>query len=103
MRIDPYKGKELYQQWKQHVAANGIVGLTAENAALITRFVEEMETGRNVSRGARKGPRGYLRLNTLRTRLTFVARVLAERHGVHLLTDVTEDEVHAVFSAMRNG
>jgi len=101
MVIDPHKNKEQYLRWKQETA-NGIPDITSKNSALIRRYLADMEAGRNIGNGTRKGGRSYARLNTLRHRMTFLTREF-ERIGVPSLTGVTEEQVHDLFVAMRNG
>lgn len=101
-RIDPYKHEERYRQWKLERDGR-IPGVTVANADLIRRFLFDMELGLNVSRTSKRGPRSYIRLNTLRARLTCLARRFTDRFAVDVLTDVTEEQAHVLFGEMRDG
>ncbi len=69
---------------------------------MILRFLWDMECGLNTGRGSKKGPRSFIRLNTLRTKLVQIARRFERRYGVSLL-EVSEEQLHAFFHAMRSG
>ncbi|HOC43275.1 MAG TPA: site-specific integrase [Thermoanaerobaculales bacterium] len=100
--IDPNRNKEAYLRWRH--ATDGLIGgANTESARLLRQFLDDMEAGRNVGRGARKGGRGYARLNTLRHRLAMLARVLDERYAVSRVATVSEEQIHALFRDMRNG
>jgi len=101
MKIDPYRSKEQYLAWKAKVA-HGIPGLSEENSRVLLRYLQDMEQGVNIGRGSRKGGRSYLRLATLRDKLSFLARVFETRYGASLL-GVTEAKLHDCFTAMRSG
>lgn len=100
-KIDPYKHEEKYRRWKAQGAV--IPEVSRANADLIRRFLQDMERGVNVSRASKKGPRSFIRLNTLRVRMGCLARRFSERFGVELLTAVTEDQVHTLFNEMQTG
>ena len=101
MKIDPYQSKQLYDRWKTR-AVTGIAGVTQENHQVIMRFLGDMERGLNVAAKHKKGGRGYLRLNTLRTKLVFLAKSFDHHLGTSLL-GVTEEQLHTFFGEMRNG
>lgn len=101
MAIDPHKHKEIYLSWRRETGL--IDGIRTESSHIIRDYLDDMEAGRNISRGARKGARGYARLNTLRFRLGTLTRLLEEHHHLECITAVTEEQVHALFRAMRNG
>ena len=102
MKIDPYRSEATYRRWKERVAG-GIPGLSAENSRVILRFLRDFEVGRNVARVSGKGARGYLRLNTLRQKLCFLARAFEERFGLFDLALVSEQQLHEFFADMRSG
>ena len=101
MRRDPHHYQETYQRWKTSTTS-GIDGLSPENAALLLAYLADMETGRNIAKGTRKGARSFARLNNIRQRLGFLMRAFDERHHTPI-TLVTEEQVHAYFGAMRAG
>ena len=102
MKIDPYKHQERYIAWKKTVE-NGIPAITKENSEIIIRFLEDMEIGLNVASKSAKGARSYIRLNTLRDKLTFFAKHFLERYNLQRITDVSEDRLIKFFSDIRNG
>ena len=73
MKRDPYKHKEKYYAWKIAVR-NGVPGISKINSEIILRYVGDMEVGRNVSSRSTKGPRSFIRLNTLRQKMLFFSR-----------------------------
>ncbi len=77
--------------------------MSSGNADLIRRFLHDMELGLNVSRASKRGPRSFIRLNTLRIRMACLARMFAERFGVQDLAEVGEDQAHTLFGEMRSG
>lgn len=101
-KIDPYKHEEKYNRWKQEQQCR-IPDVTPQNADLIRRFLHDMELGLNVSRAGKRGPRSFIRLNTLRTRMACLARRFTDRFGLELLTEVSEEQVHTLFNEMRTG
>lgn len=99
-RIDPHHHEERYKRWKQQEAIRNV---SPENAEIILRFLRDMELGLNVSSMSKRGPRSYMRLNTLRVRIPMLARRFEERFAVGKVTDVTEEQVLTLFSQMRSG
>ncbi len=73
MKIDPYKNKERYLIWKESVK-EGIQNVTRVNSEIILRYLEDMETGVNISNLNVKGPRSYTRLNNLREKMDLIVR-----------------------------
>lgn len=101
MRRDPWRHREKYLQWQASVGGR-IDGVSEESAAALLAFLADMEVGRNTARGTRKGARSYARLNNLRQRLLFLARAFEQRYHVPI-TQVSEEQAHAYFGAMRAG
>lgn len=99
MKIDPYKHKQKYLNWKEKVSA-GIPDISQENSAIILRYLSDMECGLNVSNA--KGARSFIRLNNLRQRMIFLARLLDKQHHISLVK-VSEEQVFRLFNDMRNG
>jgi len=103
MKIDPYKHKERYLNWKERVLGVGIVDVSFENSEIIIRYLKDMEFGLNISTTNQKGARSYIRLNTLRQRLVFMSKQFEKRYNILSLVDLTEIQLHDYFSGMRNG
>lgn len=102
MRIDPYRHQERYVRWREKSAA-GVPGISADDLAVIRAYLGDMELGRNIARGSKKGGRSYIHLNNMRLRLVFFARQFAGRYGLRRMTDLTEAQAHDFFAAMRSG
>lgn len=100
-KIDPYKHEERYKTWKSENAL--IPNVSAANAELIRHFLRDMELGLNIPPGTKRGPRSFVRLNTLRVRIPSLARRFQERFDIGLLTEATEEQVHMLFGDMRSG
>ena len=101
-KIDPYKHKERYLKWKKEVE-KGISEISKYDSDLILRYLEDMEMGINVSISNKKGSRSYIRLNSLKVRLTTLSRRFKEEYRLGRITDVTEIQLHKFFTGMRNG
>ncbi len=102
MKIDPYKHQQKYTHWKSKIHGK-IAGLTQENSDLLLKFLNDMEIGVNVAKGARKGARSFIRLNTLRSKMVFLMKEFQTRFNRKVLTEVTEEQFHEFFSKMYNG
>ncbi len=102
MKIDPYKHKERYLNWKASIQGR-IPEISAKNSQLILDYLKDMELGINVSNLSKKGIRSYPRLNNLRQRMTFLTKMLEERYNLVDLTNSSERMLHEFFSKMRTG
>jgi len=102
-KLDPYKHKEKYENWKKLVKQTDIPRLSKYNSDIIKSYIFDMEKGINISNSSKKGSRSHVRLNTLRTRLTFLASNFDKRLKVKNITQVTEKQLHNFFSDMREG
>jgi len=101
MKIDPYKSKEKWFEWKKDIET-GIPDISKENSDLIKRYFNDMENGFNVS-SIRRGSRSFIRLNTLKTRMIFLAKKFESLYQLNSLTDLKEEQVGTFFANMRNG
>jgi len=101
MKIDPYKNKEQYFKWKGKVK-DGILEVSKDNSRILLQFLFDMENGLNVAKVSKKGPRSYTRLNNLRQRLIFLARIF-ENNLQKNLTEINQKEIVTFFNDMRNG
>jgi len=102
MKRDPYKHKEKYYAWKIAVK-DGVPGISKINSDLTLRYVGDMEVGRNVSSRSSKGPRSFIRLNTLRQKMLFFSRRFKVELGLDDISQVTEDQIIVFFSKIRTG
>lgn len=99
---DIYNNKKKYIAWKNEVNEIGIDGITKANSNILRKFISDMEEGRNVAKASKKGGRSYSRLNTLRIRLIFIAKMLEQR-GIKDLTKLDEKTITNFFRDMREG
>ncbi len=99
---DIYNNKKKYIAWKNEVNEIGIDGITESNSDILRKFITDMEEGRNVAKASKKGARSYSRLNTLRIRLIFIAKMLEQRN-IKDLTKLDEKTITKFFRDMREG
>ncbi|MEK6918492.1 MAG: hypothetical protein AABW73_00455 [Nanoarchaeota archaeon] len=96
VKIDPYKHKEQYENWKKKTR-EGIPGLSTQNSDILLRYVSDMEMGLNVASNSQKGPRGFVRLNNIRSRIAWIMRKITEVYKIDDITRVTEETLHELF------
>ncbi|MFA5061415.1 MAG: hypothetical protein WC494_03825 [Candidatus Pacearchaeota archaeon] len=102
-KIDPYKHKEKYFNWKERVIAKGVPGISKANSDTVIKYVTDMESGLNVSIVSQKGARSYTRLNNLRQRLLFLSKQFETHLKIEDMRTLTEEQVITYFTSMRNG
>ncbi len=104
MKIDPYNHEGSLTRWKNRVKeAGGIPDLSRANSSIILQYLIDMELGINTSLSSKKGARSFIRLNTIRLRLTFLTRKFKEVLDVDDLTKLTEQQLCQFFVDMRKG
>ena len=103
MKIDPYKHKQRYENWREKVNKTGVSGISKYNSDLTLRYLDDMECGYNVSRLSAKGARSFIRLNTLRQKLVFFSKKFKELYGIDKITDIDELQLCQFFANMRKG
>jgi len=87
MKIDPYKHKEKFLNWKEKVK-KGIPEMSQKNSDVLLQYITDMENGLNISSKSVKGARSYVRLNNLRHRLISLAKQFEYCSNVSL-TEIT--------------
>lgn len=102
MKIDPYKHKERYFNWKEKVK-DGIPEISKFNSDMILIYLDNMEHGINISSTNKKGCRSYIRLNTLREKMVFFSKKFKEKYNLDRIIDIKEEELIKFFSEMSNG
>ncbi len=102
MKIDPYRHKEKYLAWKERVK-DGIPEISLENTQIILQYLNDMERGVNIASESSKGSRSFIRLNTLKDKLLFFSKKFKEIYNLEKIIDITEEQVVAFFSDMKNG
>ena len=103
MKIDPYKHKERYENWKEKVSISGMEGISKDNSDIIIKYVTDMEHGLNVSSVSVKGGRSFIRLNTIREKMNFFAIKFEEIYKLKDITQITEPQLILFFSKMQKG
>ncbi len=103
MKKDIYNHKRLFQNWLDSIEKNKkIEGLTDNNSNLIISFIKDFKIGMNVSKQSRKGERSCTRLNHLRQKVVFILKLL-EKRGIKDITKAKPQDLHKLFSEMREG
>ena len=100
MKIDPYKHKEKYLFWKKAIDGK-IPNISKRNSELIWEYIIDMEHGLNVSNGSKKGARSYVRLNNLKQRMIFLARLFEKELDLLDITKIDERQLHEFSSKIR--
>jgi hypothetical protein len=104
MRLDPYKHKERYLNWKEKVKRDGkIIEVSDENSKLLLRYIDDMELGLNVASRNKKGARNPITLNNLKQRMCFIANLVEKELKISNLTSLTEEDIFRLFNNMKNG
>ena len=104
MKIDPYNHEGSLTRWKNKVRdLGGISDLSRENSEIILNYLKDMELGLNTSLSSKKGARSFTRLNTIRLRLTFLAKKFKKILDVDNIKKLTEQQVCSFFVDMRKG
>ncbi len=102
-RIDPYNIKEKYLRWKKNALENGIRGMTKANSDIILQYLTDMEQGINVASSNKKGSRSFVRLNSIITRMPYLARMFEKLFDLQNILLINERQVCSFFTDMRNG
>lgn len=102
MKIDPYKHKEGFLEWRNKYR-NGISGISKINSDFILNYLDDMERGINVASFSAKGSRSYSRLVSLKDKMIFFSRKFKELYDLDNITQIKEDQLIVFFSDMRNG
>jgi len=102
MKIDIYKHKERYFNWKKKYEHSNIENISKKNSDTIKKYLFDMENGINISIMSQKGSRSYTRLNNLKQRLVFLAKGFEEKLNSDL-EELKEEGVFKFFNNMRNG
>jgi integrase len=102
MKIDPYKHKERYLNWKKKTKKE-IPKISRQNSDLIKQYLIDMENGINISCVNKKGARSYIRLNALKTRMIFLIQQFEAKFNIENIRDIKEEQLFSFFADMRNG
>lgn len=102
MKIDPYNHKEKYENWKAK-CNNGIPDISKTNSDLLLQYLRDMEIGINICIESKKGARSFIRLVSLRDKITFIMKKISQIYKLEDITKLTEEQILVFFSDMFNG
>jgi integrase len=97
-KADPFNHKKRWLNWKNNLKLSTRYGdkLSRINHDLIVEYLLDMETGYN---SARRGKLSYIRLNTLRQRITWIL----ENMDIPDIRTATRRQVLSFFNKMQTG
>jgi hypothetical protein len=108
-QVDPYNNKGKHEAWLQSIGYFGgeadyfaFTGVSSEASELITKYVLDLYSGKNLAKGTGRGQRSYNHLCNVRVRLRRIVEML-ESSAKKPLLELSEDDVLLVFNNMRNG
>jgi integrase len=103
-KFDPHNNKEKYFKWR-HEKGAPLKGVSEKNRQIIIEYLDDMELGANVSIMARKGPRSYIRLVNLKSKMYSWAIIFQEELNIDFLPDLVnkEREFLQVIKKLRDG
>jgi len=102
MKIDPYNTEKRYLTWKEK-AISGLNEISPTNKEILFKYLNDMEIGINVYRGAKKGPRSFIHLNSSKDRLISMMKKIKDLYKLDDITKINEQQIHLLFANMRNG
>ncbi|MBN1792412.1 site-specific integrase [Candidatus Woesearchaeota archaeon] len=107
--VDPYNNKGKHEAWLRSIGYFGeqadyfaFTGVSSEASELITNYVMDLYTGKNLPKGTYRGQRSFNHLCNIRIRLRRIVELL-ESSAKKPLLQLSEDDVLLVFNNMRNG
>ena len=101
MKLDIHGHEQRYKNWKERVQEEGEENLTKKNSDILIQFILDMEIGANVSKSNKKGGRSYVRLNSLRQRLSQIIRMLEERNVNDIARVSEKNSSRAIFAGRK--
>ena len=101
MKIDPYKNKETYENWKKNGAK--IPGVSKRSEKVIKKFIFDLEAGTNVNTSNKKGGRSYIRLNSYRHKLKLLATLIESNYNRKNLITSSKENWNEIFTRMSKG
>lgn len=101
MKIDPYKNKEKYENWKKKGCK--ITGVSKRSEKVINDFLSDMESGTNVNTSNKKGARSYIRLNSYRSKLKLLATLMESNFNRKNIVTGTKENWNKIFTMMHKG
>lgn len=99
-KIDPYKNKEKFENWKNKGSI--IPNISRTNSKLIREFIFDMEEGTNINTSNKKGSRSYIRLNAYRFKLKLFAECI-EKYYKKNFPQLTKKDFNKIITDMDKG
>lgn len=101
MKIDPYKNKENYENWKKK--GSKIPDVSKRSEKVIKDFIFDLENGTNVNTSNKRGSRSYIRLNSYRHKLKLLATLIEDNYNRKNLVTGTKENWNEIFTRMHKG
>lgn len=92
--------KGTYDNWKEYALKFGIEGISRKSSQWIMRYLFDLEEGKNLGLGSRKGARSHIRLNSYRHKLTQWSKLI-EARGTKSIVDVDLDTLHSIMMSFK--
>lgn len=109
LEVDPYNNKGKHEEWLNSIgyfSGNpdylAFTGISSEASELLTKYVLDLYTGKNLAKGTYRGQRCYNYLCNIRVRLRRIIEML-EKNSHKTLLELSEDDVLSLFNNMRSG
>lgn len=99
--IDPHNHKRYYELWKN--SGMNLKNLSEQNRKILIEFLEDMEIGKNVNPGSKKGARSFGRLRNLKSKLQTIFAHFQMQSNKDDITKATDDDMLRLFKMMREG
>ena len=96
---DPHKAEITYKRWRENVKR--IEGVDNKISSLIIRYLDDLEQGRNIAKGTKKGKRSYTRLKANLSKLKFIFVLLKKRNIKGM--EISDSKIVKLFNDMENG
>lgn len=93
--------KGTWDNWKEYVLLHGIEGVSKKSSEWIIKYLLDLEHGRNLGLGARKGARSHIRLNSYKHKLIQWSKIIEER-GFDSLIDVDLNTLHSIMIGFKD-
>lgn len=90
----------IYLNWKEYAQKFGIEGISKESSNWIMKYLFDLEEGKNLGRGSRKGQRSFTRLNSYRHKLTQWSKLI-ESKGKKSILKADKDTLHSIINMLR--
>ena len=107
--IDPYDSKGRHERWIKSITLddgkinyNTFKDISPQASELLTTFILDLSTGKNVAKGSKKGKRSDQHLVNIRQRLNNMIMIF-EKDLRKDLMEFNEDNILDIFNRMRQG